>query len=1121
MTSGVPALYVAAVVEERFSDAEDPRGFRIAHRFRLLGADPELVRLFEVFEEGARVNDLAAADDLEAALARGGVQAGALRATVQLFRGLIIGQRDPRQARAAVERAVEMAREDGDHTAGFTALLSLASLAAGERRTEDAMQLAAAAEHELSLVDWSLLPIVAEERAAMRKMAEAQVDWLRGVALTRSDEPDFGLARYLLRRSLMAVRGTEFEFEVRMALADTESQGGDQRTAAVLLRRARHITRDPQQRGEASVRLAYALSTLGQLDQAMAILVGSPDEGTAAHRAMRNGLLAALRLQDNVRDDQVGAVLVAAKILAPTSPLDTALLRVIAAEALAAAGRPRQARIHADEGWRVLDERGRAMGLGARIRCASAGANLALGRIGEAEAHAEEARRIAHALEDEWEREVEAVELLARAYGAQARFGDSRALWAGIRRRAVERDDPEVLGAALLGMSGAYLSLGDADQAWALWSQALDLVVGRFDGAVSHGFVVELFEHQPGGPTEAAIDNLVEAADFARSAGLETLELRARLLLVSAVTDAGDLDRGEAEARALVALSDPRRRPHDAASAMHLLVGLMEELGQEVPSELLDRFEQAAARSGDAWLQLDAYVRQGERALREGQPDVAQERLRRAAAIAKDSMATNISARHATRQSDVLHEVHVLLAVAHHRAGNAREALEALELGRARLALHALLTERPEDLPDATLREERRLHAERAYLYRGLAEARLGEDPDLIDTLELGLAELAAAIDDLDDRRSDRALARAALSRPDAVHVGDLQAALDEIDAVALEYAVWTGGVLVVAVTSEELWSYERDLSGQELSEMVHALREGLLDLDPDPPHVHELFDLLVAEGLPTLESARLVVIPDGALHALPFDVLQVTPAAAGTPWSQRDLLIDRIAVSRAPSLRVACLLEERGAHRGLARWSGVAAPGGDDRPLPAVQHEVEAIETLLGPAIADPARILIGPAATPTAVRRVSAVSADVLHLACHATAHDDDPELSAVQLSPPAAGPEEEGMWRAHEIAQHRTGHRVVILSACETGVGPVSAEGVLALSRAFLNAGATSVIASLWPVADDTTAQLMPVLHQQLLGGASPGAALRATQLAALDARGSAHPSGWAAFCVTGAA
>jgi len=505
----------------------------------------------------------------------------------------------------------------------------------------------------------------------------------------------------------------------------------------------------------------------------------------------------------------------------------------------------------------------------------------------------------------------------------------------------------------------------------------------------------------------------------------------------------------------------------------------------------------------------------------EGRPEVAQAQLGRAAAIAKDSMATNITARHATRQSDVLHEVHVLLAVAHHRSGNAREALEALELGRARLALHALLTERPEELPDAMLREERRLYAERAYLYRGLADARLGDDPELIDTLELGLADLAAAIDDLDDRRADRALARAALSRPDAVLIGDLQAALDEIDAVALEYAVWAGGVLVVAVTAEELWSYERDVSGEQLSEMVHALREGLLDLDPDPPHVHELFDLLVAPGLLTWESTRLVVIPDGALHALPFDVLHVTPAAASTPWLQRDLLVDRIAVSRAPSLRVACILEERGAHRGLQRWSGVAAPGGEDRPLLAVQHEVEAIQTLLGPAIADPARILIGPAATPTAVRRVSAVAADVLHLACHAAAHDDDPELSAVQLSAPAAGPVDEGMWRAHEIAQHRTGHRVVILSACETGVGPVSAEGVLALSRAFLNAGATSVIASLWPVADDTAAQLMPVLHRQLLGGASPGAALRATQLAALDDRGSAHPSGWAAFCVTGAA
>jgi CHAT domain-containing protein len=188
---------------------------------------------------------------------------------------------------------------------------------------------------------------------------------------------------------------------------------------------------------------------------------------------------------------------------------------------------------------------------------------------------------------------------------------------------------------------------------------------------------------------------------------------------------------------------------------------------------------------------------------------------------------------------------------------------------------------------------------------------------------------------------------------------------------------------------------------------------------------------------------------------------------------------------------------------------------------LHAAREEAEAIVAIVGDVVAPAGRVLIGPAAGRRAVGRLSSVDGYVLHLACHATAHPEDPELSAIQLTPAAAESLDDAVWRAHEIAEHRTGHRVVVLSACETGVGPVSAEGVLALSRAFLNAGATSVVASLWEVFDDATATLMPALHERLAAGHSPRVALREMQLSALDGRATAHPSSWAAFCVTGAA
>jgi CHAT domain-containing protein len=94
-------------------------------------------------------------------------------------------------------------------------------------------------------------------------------------------------------------------------------------------------------------------------------------------------------------------------------------------------------------------------------------------------------------------------------------------------------------------------------------------------------------------------------------------------------------------------------------------------------------------------------------------------------------------------------------------------------------------------------------------------------------------------------------------------------------------------------------------------------------------------------------------------------------------------------------------------------------------------------------------------------------------------------------------------------------------VTLSACRTGVGRVvPGEGVLALARAFLDAGASRVLASLWKVSDEPTAELMTGLYEGYLGrGLAPAAALRRAQLAMLAEPATASPSHWAAFVLQG--
>ena len=127
-----------------------------------------------------------------------------------------------------------------------------------------------------------------------------------------------------------------------------------------------------------------------------------------------------------------------------------------------------------------------------------------------------------------------------------------------------------------------------------------------------------------------------------------------------------------------------------------------------------------------------------------------------------------------------------------------------------------------------------------------------------------------------------------------------------------------------------------------------------------------------------------------------------------------------------------------------------------------------------------------MGDAATETALKRENLSRYEVLHLAAHGFADQKLPERAAiVLLSDPSAG--EDGLLQPREIANYGLAARLVVLSACETAVGPtIGQEGVLNVARAFLVGGASSVMMTLWPVSDATSAALMRQFYEHLAQG-----------------------------------
>jgi len=141
---------------------------------------------------------------------------------------------------------------------------------------------------------------------------------------------------------------------------------------------------------------------------------------------------------------------------------------------------------------------------------------------------------------------------------------------------------------------------------------------------------------------------------------------------------------------------------------------------------------------------------------------------------------------------------------------------------------------------------------------------------------------------------------------------------------------------------------------------------------------------------------------------------------------------------------------------------------------------------------------------------------------IATHGFLDTARPSLSAIALSLVSPdGTPQEGFLRAHELYNLNLSADLVVLSACETGLGKeIRGEGLIGLTRAFMYAGASRVIVSLWSVSDRATASLMSRLYREMLrNGRTPAASLRAAQLALRSDARWQHPYYWAAFTIQG--
>jgi len=670
--------------------------------------------------------------------------------------------------------------------------------------------------------------------------------------------------------------------------------------------------------------------------------------------------------------------------------------------------------------------------------------------------------------------------------------------------------------AEMLGSIGTvYMALADHEQALAYFEEALTLfqVWGDRAGEVNTLGNIGLVHHNLG-ETDQALAYYENVLDLVREMGDRQGEAASLNNMGTLYLDLSDWERALGHLQEALQIS---REIGDRSGE----AGALNNIGNVYRAEAeyeraLEAYEQALAimlEIGDRVSAAIALRNIGEiHELLEDKPEALEFYLRSIAVREEIRTGMQVEAFQmalAAQDVDVYRRA-VRLMVELERP---QEAFTLSERNRARVFLDAMGNSRPDLRQGADtelLRQEEMLRGELAALEGNLlaekAQAPQLQNEQILRSVEEQLAVKQLAYEDL--------LARIQLSNPElaslvtipATTVAGSQALLDEQTAL-VAYYLTDENALAFVLSRDDYQVVELPASAEEISRAVEGFRSlGLANLgNPQPRSLSDLYEWLVVPLEPYLTMPKVGIIPHQALHYVPFAALSDGEQFFG----------ERFALFYLPSAGTLPFIQAKAGREKTAPLI-LGDPETGNADLPRLAHaaqEAALVAELFG---AEP---LLGAEASEEVVRaRVG--EAGVVHLAAHGAFNDAAPLFSRLWLAP---GGEEDGRLNVHEVYGLDLDRAdLVVLSACQTQVGDLSAgDEVVGLTRAFLY-GAPTVVSSLWSVDDEATGTLMARFYEHLLAGKGKAEALQAAQA---EVRADpahpewAHPYYWAAFVLSG--
>lgn len=702
----------------------------------------------------------------------------------------------------------------------------------------------------------------------------------------------------------------------------------------------------------------------------------------------------------------------------------------------------------------------------------------------------------------------------ARLVAEHSRYADSLAWTDRALEHLEELDAPLLLGRVLQARAVALFYLAEYDAAFAAAERAGSLAGAAGDPKYEADVrILVAYLAATLGDLETGLEKATAAVELYRVAGDVIEQGRALNTLGFLRVRSGAAAAARAAFAEAETLLTPESSPRELSELLLDMAALELETGGRL-EDALERVQRARTIAGEdhTYELIHAGLLEAEILLRTDKAAAARDALDGIRSLPRASR----TAVHEWRFQYLSGRVRLAL-------GDPAEALEAfqravdeverLRSGARRVPWKAtLLEDRIAPYRELAALQVSLGRAEEAYRTARMAKART-----FVERLS-GIDDLERTFGETGSRGRDERLLPAAIAP-----VGALQEAL-AAGEIVLDFFFVPDALLVFAIDEDDLSVTRVSTTEEELRPWVESLRhpgrassQEAAVTDAFHAASTRLANILLtplAEALVTRE--HLLIVPNGPLHAIPFAALEFR----GRP------LFESHAISVLPAVEVLLANRREGTVHQPPRTLILGDPITADRgypPLPGARAEARSVARVVKGE--DATVVRLGEDASESYLRD-HAREYEVIHVAAHGRVDRRFPANSYLALT---AGDGEDGRWSAAEIAAQTIPAELIVLSGCGTGV-----EGSLVagfeppgderegLVRAFLGAGAASVVASLWEIDDDAARAILPRFYEKLVGGdtATPSRALSALQrdlvagkIRTAAGRALTHPFYWA--------